>query len=118
GETLPAKGRPEYAAFWIGRARSLTYVPDMGYIQEEGQTDEDAASLGFDKFRSDMKTWWHNLNPEWRKKDDSHFELAREAGDFSQLYYPGINGLVTLVKSLKWWWEAIETVQELPGDRQ
>ncbi|KAI5823235.1 hypothetical protein K523DRAFT_255519, partial [Schizophyllum commune Tattone D] len=36
------------------------------------------------------------------------FVLGRGDGDLSSLYCTGQNGLVSLVKRLKWWWEILE----------
>ncbi|KAI5836573.1 uncharacterized protein SCHCODRAFT_01111296 [Schizophyllum commune H4-8] len=48
---------------------------------------------------------------------DDAFTLRREAGDWSVLYCTGANGLVSIVKCMKWWWEMLDEVDEQPGDR-
>ncbi|TRM55253.1 hypothetical protein BD626DRAFT_376750, partial [Schizophyllum amplum] len=103
GYGLSSDARPEYVDAWIQRARSLTYKPKLE---------------GFDQFRLDMKNWWRVVNPEWRDRSSVGFALGRGDGNFSCLYCPGTNGLVSFVKCLQWWWDAFERVDEAEGDRK
>ncbi|KAL1739184.1 hypothetical protein HDZ31DRAFT_49794, partial [Schizophyllum fasciatum] len=112
--------RPSYVAAWIKRARSTSYEPDLLSDKPAAVDDADHACAAFDKFRDNMASWWRALNPEWRHGSTGTFALDRGQGDWSQLYYTGKNGLVSLVVCLKWWWEMLdyEEVEEEDGDRE
>ena len=76
--------------------------------------------MAFDRFRLDMRTWWARINPTWRTSPTAAgaaFALRRVDGDWSCMLCTGQNGLISVVKCMKWWWEMIGEVDEQPGDR-
>lgn len=103
---------------WIQRARKPTYVPNLLAGKQQGESDSVAASAAFDRFRHEMKNWWANINPTWRRAlGADSFPLQRGSGDWSHMHKTGKNGLVSVVKCIKWWWEMLEEVDEQSGDR-
>ncbi|KAL1741831.1 hypothetical protein HDZ31DRAFT_44591, partial [Schizophyllum fasciatum] len=120
GPALSSKGRPPDVYHWIQRARSTGYKPDLTKDQRKGETEKVAASVAFDKFRHDMRIWWAHINPTWRTSPTAAgtaFALRRVDGDWCCMHCTGQNGLISVVKCMKWWWEMIGEVDEQPGDR-
>ncbi|KAL1725058.1 hypothetical protein EV714DRAFT_240257 [Schizophyllum commune] len=120
GPALSSKGRPPDVYHWIQRARSTGYKPDLTKDRRKGETERVAASVAFDKFRLDMRTWWARINPTWHTSPTAAgaaFALRRVDGDWSCMLCTGQNGLISVVKCMKWWWEMIGEVDEQPGDR-
>ncbi|KAL1698372.1 hypothetical protein EV121DRAFT_218278 [Schizophyllum commune] len=116
GKALTTRDRPAFVHAWIQRARKDTYVPDLLADRKAGESDDDAANAAYDKFRKNMSLWWRNINPTWRESTPS-FALARHDGDWAALYRPGKNGLISVVKCMKWWWDLLEDVDEEESDR-
>ncbi|KAL1740790.1 hypothetical protein HDZ31DRAFT_24614, partial [Schizophyllum fasciatum] len=116
GRALSSQNRPSFVGAWIGRARRATYVPDLLADQKAGESDDDAANAAYDTFRDDMRLWWHHINPKWRLPTAT-FALERGEGDWSSLFCSGKNGLVSVVKCVKWWWDLLDDVDEEDDDR-
>ncbi|KAL1749895.1 hypothetical protein FB107DRAFT_224774, partial [Schizophyllum commune] len=72
------------------------------------------------KFRADMARWWYQVNPDWRERSGAGFVLTRGDGDLSGLFCTGQNGLVSVVKCLKFWWEMFDdpSLEEQEPDRR
>ncbi|KAJ7678295.1 hypothetical protein DFH06DRAFT_954970, partial [Mycena polygramma] len=84
---LPAKGRPPQIGQWVQRAR--TGVPDI----------PDVAA-----FAENFKTWWHDINPAWRKKSDP---MEKKDGPWASMDMPGPNGFLNVLICLNWWRERL-----------
>ncbi|KIL68673.1 hypothetical protein M378DRAFT_33326, partial [Amanita muscaria Koide BX008] len=92
---LPAKGRPEDVQWWIKRGKSFDNMPCVKKPAEFGVI---------------WWGWWKNLQPLWRRVDDSD-NLLREIpadAEWSCLLYGDSNGLAIVVMTLAWWLRAIE----------
>ncbi|KAL1738232.1 hypothetical protein HDZ31DRAFT_51307 [Schizophyllum fasciatum] len=99
---LSSKGRPRYLGEWIARARSVTYVPKRPSAR---------ADIGdwICDFQEAMWGWWIELNPSWRKSKKHDKLLKPKAhGDWSPLHRTGQNGLLSVIKGLKWLFEMEE----------
>ncbi|KAF9034892.1 hypothetical protein BJ165DRAFT_1304486, partial [Panaeolus papilionaceus] len=84
---LPTKHRPFPIKEWIGRARSLTYRPDITDLAH---------------YEQEFKLWWASMQPAWRL-DDGKVVVSRVDGDWAGLRMPGINGLLNVVAALFYW---------------
>ncbi|KAM6492907.1 hypothetical protein JOM56_011041 [Amanita muscaria] len=92
---LPAKGRPEDVQWWIKQGKSFDNMPCIKKPAEFGVI---------------WWGWWKNLQPSWRRIDDTD-NLLREIpvdADWSCLLYGNSNGLAIVVMTLEWWLRAIE----------
>ncbi|KAL1698449.1 hypothetical protein EV121DRAFT_297180 [Schizophyllum commune] len=116
GARLSSERRPPWVSSWIKWGRSPSFEPWLLQNQDDNEDEEEAAAAAYDKFREDMKAWWHAINPDWRPRSTS-FSLGRGEGDWSKLFCPGQNGLISVVKCLKWWWELLEEIDEIADDR-
>ncbi|PPQ74201.1 hypothetical protein CVT24_012720 [Panaeolus cyanescens] len=86
---LPSKGRPSMIAKWIGvgRTRNPKWRP---------------VGLNPQAFSKEFKQWWVTLQPEWRVVA-GEVDIEKKDGDWSQLLYPGANGLLSVVACLYFW---------------
>ncbi|KAJ7062418.1 hypothetical protein B0H15DRAFT_794823 [Mycena belliarum] len=99
GKALRTKGRPEQVGWWIGRGRAR--APTITNV---------------DAFAASWNKWWRSLNPTWRSGEKGG-ELSREAGgDWDVLRVPGINGMLSVVMSLKWWGDKVNADGVEVGD--
>ncbi|KAK7027472.1 hypothetical protein VNI00_015217 [Paramarasmius palmivorus] len=57
-----------------------------------------------DEFSEGLWSWWKLLNPEWRERIGERRMSRVQTGDWSELRYPGQNGLLLPVIGLKWWY--------------
>ncbi|KAL1724920.1 hypothetical protein EV714DRAFT_240358 [Schizophyllum commune] len=120
GTALSPRCRPAFVGAWVARARRPQYVPDLLASRKPDESEDDAANAAYDEFRHAFQEWWHHINPPWRLALSSSmaFALDRRDGDWSPLYRPGKNGLISVVKCLKWWWDLLLDVDEEEGDRE
>ncbi|PPQ76366.1 hypothetical protein CVT24_008806 [Panaeolus cyanescens] len=84
---LPTKHRPFPIKEWIARARSPTYRPVITNLSE---------------YESNFNLWWYSMQPDWRKADGM-VDPRRVDGDWSSLWLPGLNGLVSVIAALLYW---------------
>ncbi|KAL1740801.1 hypothetical protein HDZ31DRAFT_76635 [Schizophyllum fasciatum] len=93
------KHRPEEIGDWIKRARSTSYMPQP----PDNQPSEDFA----DDWATSMWAWWSSLNPRWHKRNvDGKVSWAdKKGGSWLDLYYPGLNGILSVLKGIMWWFE-------------
>ncbi|KAL1711358.1 hypothetical protein EV715DRAFT_298213 [Schizophyllum commune] len=99
GKRVPtARKRPSEIGEWIKRARKPDYAP----THPESQPREDFV----DDWRSAMWAWWSAVNPKSRPRDKSGRVGERcEPVDWADLRCHGPNGLLSVLKGLKWWFD-------------
>ncbi|KAL1738776.1 hypothetical protein HDZ31DRAFT_50461, partial [Schizophyllum fasciatum] len=105
---LSSKGRPKYLGDWIARARSVNYAPKRPSSRAE--VDDWICD-----YQETMWAWWMELNPSWRRgKKRNHLLKPKNPGDWSPLHRTGQNGLLTVLKGLKWFFEMEQKPQGSP----
>ncbi|KAI5890880.1 uncharacterized protein SCHCODRAFT_02734338 [Schizophyllum commune H4-8] len=97
---VPANGcRPKEIGEWIKRARMTTFAPQV----PANTPPEDF----LDDWKASIWRWWSSLNPQWRQRNtDGKVGKGRgTAGDWLCLHYPGLNGHLSVLKGVKWWFD-------------
>ena len=80
-------GRPALVRDWIQRARKPTWAPaTSGKIIGEG-----------------FWTWWHAIQPEWRRDGRNGRDMRRDGNDWTDVDVNGPNGLSTVMAVLFFW---------------
>ncbi|TRM60910.1 hypothetical protein BD626DRAFT_538450 [Schizophyllum amplum] len=97
--TLGSKKRPTYIGAWIARARSVKYLPP----RPSGSAE---VSEWISDFQDGMWAWWYEVNPSWRKGNTGNRLLKpKVSGDWAPLHHTRPNGLLSVLKGLKWLFE-------------
>ncbi|KAJ7432594.1 hypothetical protein B0H11DRAFT_1659551, partial [Mycena galericulata] len=80
----PVIKRPKQISDWVQQARKGTpKISDLKAFVEE------------------WWAWWTSINPSWRRVNG---KLVQDgAGPWTELEFPGANGLLNVVVCLKWW---------------
>ncbi|KAJ7600441.1 hypothetical protein C8J56DRAFT_767490 [Mycena floridula] len=93
GHALPAAGRPDAIRWWSGRRRPANHVPpDAEKVVE---------------FAEAWWTWWIRVNLNWRTKDAEGKLVAGGTGSWDIfMSAPGVNGIVSIIATLRWWYLA------------
>ncbi|KAK7050381.1 hypothetical protein R3P38DRAFT_3173727 [Favolaschia claudopus] len=92
---ISAKHRPSQIGGWIQRARN-----------------GNPAIEDVDAFGKQIRLWWHEMNPEFRKTPGS-LQMKRTSGlwksqDGKSLDIPGLNGYLSVLIALLWWRKALK----------
>ncbi|TRM56367.1 hypothetical protein BD626DRAFT_414108, partial [Schizophyllum amplum] len=90
-----SKKRPAEVGAWKQRARSTKYKP----VAPKKKSDVDDWICDF---KDAIWAWWSDINPSWRERDKGRVVPCRGEGDFSGLCCTGQNGLLSVLKCLKW----------------
>ena len=80
----------------------------MSYVPKRPSARADVNDWICD-YQEAMWAWWVDLNPSWRKgKKQDRLTKPKNHGDWSPLHHTGVNGLLTVLKGLKWFFEMEE----------
>ncbi|KAJ3766758.1 hypothetical protein FB446DRAFT_653286, partial [Lentinula raphanica] len=100
GSTFPSTGRPKAFAWWFQNRKPVTRLPP----------DDKFGSLA--EFTSEWWGWYSIINPEWRERDAATGRIVVNGsgeGDWEQFDHPGQNGMLSLVVSLNWWYQRLDS---------
>ncbi|KAL1714112.1 hypothetical protein EV715DRAFT_295471 [Schizophyllum commune] len=89
--------RPDDIPAWIKHHRRVAYAPKV----PKNVPPQDF----LDDWKTSMWQWWSELNPPWRTRLVDGKVSGREAGDWSKLDCRGVNGHLSVLKGLAWWFE-------------
>ncbi|KAJ7084773.1 hypothetical protein B0H15DRAFT_783613 [Mycena belliarum] len=93
-------GRPAQVSYWTSRARRGKPKPEI--VEAKAFADK-------------WWAWYGKMNPEWRVETTAgpgHFERGRSDGGWDVLAYTGPNGMLNVLICLRWWRDAIDTVED------
>ncbi|THU76695.1 hypothetical protein K435DRAFT_569130, partial [Dendrothele bispora CBS 962.96] len=93
-KSLPTTKRPPAVEHWVGRGRVQTVPGPLHSV-----TPKD--------FEKELKIWWNELMPVWRKVGTEELEgcewKKKAEGDWCLLKMPGNNGLYSILACMRWW---------------
>ncbi|PPQ76570.1 hypothetical protein CVT24_010516 [Panaeolus cyanescens] len=95
---LPTNNRPALVAKWVGMGRTRT---PKWRPQELVPT----------KFNEEFKLWWAGLQPEWRVENGVVIN-GKVDGNWMELFYPGKNGLLSVIACLYYWGLACQSAAD------
>ncbi|PPR02991.1 hypothetical protein CVT24_012179 [Panaeolus cyanescens] len=95
---LPTKNRPSLVTRWIG----------MGRTRTPKWRPQDLVPR---KFNEEFKGWWADIQPEWRVENGT-VKTDRVDGDWGKLFYPGANGMLSVVGCLFYWGLACQSAAD------
>ena len=85
---LSTANRPKAVKAWIQRARAPAWRPAI--------TDTAA-------YEAEFKSWWAALQPKWRKSSSGNVVFLRVDGDWEEICWPGLNGMLSVMAGLFFW---------------
>ncbi|KAJ7576309.1 hypothetical protein C8J56DRAFT_800375 [Mycena floridula] len=86
---LAMKDRPSAVSWWISRGRKA--IPKV----------TDAATFG-----KEWWDWWTEVNPGWCEKKETGLYECEGEGSWDVLMVSGINGFLSVLACLHWWFAA------------
>ncbi|KAJ3965483.1 hypothetical protein EV361DRAFT_810611, partial [Lentinula raphanica] len=91
--------RPQAFAWWFQNRKTVSRLPP----------DDKFGTLA--EFSSQWWTWYSMINPEWRERDISGRIVVNGSGegDWDEFDRSGQNGMLSLVVSLHWWYQHLES---------
>ena len=85
---LSAESQPLCIQEWIRRAHPTTWHPVI---------------MSIPAFEKSFEAWWNNLQPDWRKNNNSSIAFDNIDGDWEKLRKAGLNGIHSIIVTLFYW---------------